>query len=88
LDAAATPGPWDVWEHPIAGAGDAILEMVEQVQATTPLVDRLYLINAGGKCPGTTGCGPTSEANARLITTLRNHLPEIIAALERVEGER
>lgn len=75
--AAFTPGPWEVYPQPIKGAGDAVLELVEQVQATSPIGDTLYLINADGKCPAVTGCGPTSEANARLIAAA----PELYAAL-------
>jgi hypothetical protein len=72
-----TPGPWSVFAQPITGRGDAILEVVEQIMATEPMSDRFYLINADGKCPALTGCGPTSEANARLIAAA----PELVEAL-------
>jgi len=81
----ATPGPWDVYRHPIHEADDAKRELCEQVEHTAPLSGYLFLLNAGGKCPGTTGCGPTSEANARLLIELVNNLDTIIAALS--EGE-
>lgn len=71
-----TPGPWEVYAHPINGAGDAVLELVEQVQHTSPIGDKLYLINASGKCPALTGCGPTSKANARLIAAAPDMLTE------------
>lgn len=77
-----TPGPWDVYAHPVAGPGDAILALVEQVQATGLVADNLYLINAGGKCPAITGCGPTSAANAAFVAAG----PDMFDAL--VEAER
>lgn len=64
--------PWDIYAQPINGAGDAILELVEQVQQTAPMANAIYLLNAGGKCPATTGCGQISEANARRIVACVN----------------
>ena len=73
-----TPGPWGVFAQPIAGMGDAVLELVEQVQATPSIGPFMYLIDANGKCPAIAGCGPTSEANARLIAAA----PCLLAALQ------
>ena len=62
----ATPGEWGVWfEHALDedGLRRAVLEQVE----LTPEQDRcggIYMIDASGKCPAITGCGPTSESNA------------------------
>lgn len=73
LDAAASPGPWSLDENDMRDEAQAFLSDHNGVS-----VGETYLMGRGGEC----------EANADLITTLRNHLPEIIAALERVEGER
>lgn len=88
LVAKATPGPWEVYEQTIAAstperrADNAKAEMLLQVQMTTEMVDHIYLLSAGDKCPATTGCGPTSAANADLIVTLVNNLPAILTALK------
>jgi hypothetical protein len=88
LVAKATPGPWEVYEQTIAAstperrADNAKAEMLLQVQMTTEMVDHIYLLSAGDKCPATTGCGPTSATNADLIVTLVNNLPAILAALK------
>ena len=67
LAEAATPGGWGVYAQPIADRQQAIDELAAQVSDTDPLADALYLLNAGGKCPATTGCGPTSRENAAYI---------------------
>jgi hypothetical protein len=81
LAAKATPGPWDVYPQPIKNADDALSELSYQVEHTEPLAPALYLLNAGGKCPALTGCGPTSEANAKLIAALVTNLPTILQSL-------
>ena len=91
-----TPGPWDVWAERIKGDRyAAIAELAEQVQLTDPVGENLYLLNAGGKCPATTGCGPCSEANAAHIArcdpgTIRAAMDELIesrAALAAKDAE-
>lgn len=64
---AATPGPWDVWAEKCPDPVDAKIELAEQVDKCEQFVGELYLLNAAGKCPATTGCGPTSKANATFI---------------------
>lgn len=83
-----TKEPWDVFAQPIKGAGDAALELVNQVQHTHPIGDAVYLLNANGKCPATTGCGPTSEANARRIVDCVNALAGIENPAAFVEAAR
>jgi len=73
-----TAGPWDVWKETTPSKYDAIAELTSQVQMTDPFVGAVYLINAGGKCPAETGCGPCSEANAYHIA--RCH-PEAIRSI-------
>lgn len=63
----ATPGPWDVWEERTPAKVDAVAEMAYQVENSEPFAGAVYLLNANGKCPATTGCGPTSAANAAYI---------------------
>lgn len=86
----ATPGPWDVWAERIDGdrsrAGD---ELLQQVALTEAVGDHLYLLNAGGKCPATTGCGPTSEANAAYIASANPAaILSLIARLREAERHR
>ena len=80
-----TPGPWGVFAQPIADRGDAVLELVEQVQATSSIASFMYLIDANGKCPAIAGCGPTSAANADRIVACVNALegmnPDAVAQL-------
>jgi hypothetical protein len=59
-----TPGPYDVWAEPTPTKDAAIDELAYQVMQSEPFAEAVYLLNAGGKCPATTGCGPSSEANA------------------------
>lgn len=72
LSGAATQGEWRIWREAIKGRSDAVRELIEQVEHTEPLSDALVLLDAGGKCPAVTGCGPTSEANAAFIVALVN----------------
>ena len=72
LSAAATQGEWGIWREPISSRHDAIAELTEQVDATKSISDALVLLDAGGLCPASTGCGPTSDANAEFITALVN----------------
>lgn len=73
LDAAATPPGWEVVRY---GDGDSLV-------ITDETGDWRVCFMA---TPGQHGSMDRIEASAALITTLRNHLPEIIAALERVEA--
>ena len=92
LHEKATPGPWDVWLEHITCPEDAINELVCQVENTDPIASALVLLNAGGKCPAITGCGPTSEANGELIAATVSALPTLIttirALMEAVEDGR
>ena len=81
LLAKATPGPWQVYKHPVCKIEDALEELTYQVVHTDPLANHLFLLDADGKCPATTGCGPTSEDNAALIVEAVNALPALITAL-------
>lgn len=82
LLAKATPGPWGIWFEQIDGKADrAIQEFVEQVHATNPIGNSLVMLDADGKCPAITGCGPTSIANASLIVEAVNALPVLLSAL-------
>lgn len=72
LNAAASPGRWGIYEQGIRDQRDPIRELTDQVWATKPLGEYLYLLEAEGKCPATTGCGLLSEANAKFIATLVN----------------
>lgn len=79
----STPTPWDVWREPTETREAAIAELTAQVEATEPFAGSVWLLNAGGKCPATTGCGPTSEANARRIVASVNATAGIpVEALE------
>jgi hypothetical protein len=86
LSDAASAGPWGIWREQIADAGAAAQELADQVYNTHPVIDALVMLDAGGKCPAITGCGPHSDANAALIAALRNNVPAIIAALRQAGG--
>ena len=77
--AKATQGEWGIWRERVADRAAAIAELAEQVNATEPMIDALILLNAGGKCPATTGCGPNSDNNATAIVALHNAAPALIA---------
>ena len=81
LLAKATSGPWLVYKHPVCKIEDVLDELTYQVVHTDPLANHLFLLDADGKCPATTGCGPTSEANATLIVEAVNALPVLLSAL-------
>lgn len=86
LLAKATPGPWGIWFEQIDGKADrAIQEFVEQVHATNPIGNSLVMLDADGKCPAITGCGPTSIANAALIVEAVNALPTLLARIAALE---
>lgn len=76
----ATPGPWGVWTEPTPSKDRAIDELAYQVMSTpdADFAEAVYLLNAAGECPATTGCGPTSAANAAHIA---NCDPQTILAL-------
>lgn len=81
-----TPGPWGVWREPTFTQADAIRELTFQVEST-PIADfakAVYLLDANGKCPATTGCGASSAANADHIArcdpdTIRAILTELLS---------
>lgn len=86
---AATEGPWDIWEEKVADRDAAAAALVFQARATPePFPGVVYLLNAGGLCPATTGCGPTSKANADLITAAVNALPDLLDELDRLRAQR
>lgn len=73
--------------EPIDDRAAAIAELVDQIENTDPLNDSLVLLNAGGKCPAITGCGPTSDANAALIVESVNALPDLLTTIESLRAE-
>ena len=90
LVAKATPGPWDVWRERTDTRDDAVAELTAQVESAELFAGAVFLLNADGKCPALTGCGPTSEANAALIVAAVNALPALLEAAEAnagLEGE-
>jgi hypothetical protein len=78
---AHTPTPWELFEQPIANADEAKAELAYQVDHTEPVGAILYMLNAGGKCPALTGCGPTSKANADFIVRAVNSHETLVSAL-------
>lgn len=81
----ATPGEWTVWKEPTPHRSDAIAELIGQVNSTEPFVGAIWLLNANGKCPALTGCGPTSEANAAHIALCSpDNIRTLIRYAERV----
>jgi len=88
LLAAATPGEWVIWFEQINGQADkAIQELIEQVHATHPIGNSLVMLNADGKCPAITGCGPTSANNAALIVALHNSAPAMLTEIRELRAE-
>lgn len=82
-----TPGRWEVWEEQTPTKAEAIAEMAYQVENSEPFVEVVYLLNAGGKCPATTGCGPTSAANAAYIAACNPvAISELLAAARKAEA--
>jgi hypothetical protein len=82
LLAKATPGPWSIYEHSARDLNAVMEELFYQASQTEDRQDKLWLLNADGKCPGLTGCGPTSAANAALITEAVNALPALLNQIE------
>jgi hypothetical protein len=64
-----TPGPWGIWFEFCEDKARAAEELAEQVMRTPDqdFCDGVYLLDANGKCPAETGCGPTSKQNAEYI---------------------
>lgn len=88
LLAAATAGEWGIWFEQINGQADkAIQELIEQVHATHPIGNSLVMLDADGKCPAITGCGPTSANNAALIVALRNSAPAMLTEIRELRAE-
>lgn len=82
-----TPGPWEVWEEKTPTKSDAIAEMAYQVENSDPFAEAVYLLNANGRCPATTGCGPTSAANAAYIAACSpDRMREVLAAARKAEA--
>lgn len=81
---AATPGPWGIYVEEVEDRPSAIAALAEQVNGVPDDEFRkaMFLLEAGGRCPAVTGCGPTSQANAALIVTARNALPALLDAAE------
>ncbi|MDH1268790.1 hypothetical protein N5C81_14285 [Rhizobium pusense] len=83
-----TPGPWHVYSEKVADKAAAIAESAYQVEHTEPFVGEIFMLNAGGKCPALTGCGPCSEANARYIAAVNPAaVSELISTLESLQCE-
>lgn len=80
-DGAHTPTPWLIYEQPVNSAEDARRELCEQVDKTASVGGILYLLESGGKCPATTGCGPRSKANAELVVKAVNNHDALVKAL-------
>lgn len=83
-----TPGPWNVYSEKVAEKAEAIAELAYQVEHTEPFVGEIFMLNAGGKCPALTGCGPCSEANARYIAAVNPAtISELLFTLESLQRE-
>lgn len=83
-----TPGPWEVYSEKVADKAAAIAESAYQVEHTEPFVGEIFMLNAGGKCPALTGCGPCSEANARYIAAVNPAaISELLSTLESLQRE-
>lgn len=83
-----TPGPWHVYSEKVADKAAAIAESAYQVEHTEPFVGEIFMLNAGGKCPALTGCGPCSEANARYIAAVNPEaISELLSTLESLQRE-
>ena len=86
---AATPGPWDVWAETTMTKEDAISELAFQVKHTPDqdFAGAVYLLNADGKCPALTGCGPRSKENADFIALANpSTILSLIERCEELEG--
>lgn len=83
---AATAGPWDVWAERTETKEEAIAELTAQVNLTVDFCGAVYLLNANGKCPATTGCGPTSAANAAFIAAANPQT--VLALLDEIDALR
>lgn len=79
LEAAATEGPWDVYEQEVHTRGEAVEELRKLVDGTPELGSLLPMLTApGGLSPGVTGCGKDALANARFIAAARNAIPTLL----------
>lgn len=79
LEAAATPGPWDVYEQPVKTRAEALEELRKLVDGTPTLCSPLPMLTSpGGLSPGVTSCGKDSLANARFIAAARNAIPAML----------
>jgi hypothetical protein len=65
----ASPGDWTIWAETTPSKGEAVAELAHQVMSVPDqdFAGAVYMLNADGKCPALTGCGPTSKANAGYI---------------------
>lgn len=82
-----SPLPWEIFEQPIRTADEAKSELAYQVDHTNPIGDTLFLLNAGGLCPATTGCGPKSRANAALIVRAVNSHAALVKAVRTIKRD-
>lgn len=80
-----SPLPWSIYVQETPTLDDAVAELAYQVHNSEPFAGKVWLLNADGKCPASTGCGPTSEANAAFIVKAVNSHDAIVAALEAAE---
>ena len=69
LARAATPGPWEVFEQPVADKHEAIDELVVLVGGTNEFSNVLpMLVAPNNLCPAITGCGKDGIPNAAFIS--------------------
>lgn len=68
LEAGPTAGSWQVYLQPVTNVAYAIAEL-SQLVLGSDFRPTLPMVVGGDKglCTATTGCGPTSEANAQWI---------------------